>query len=468
MNSSKKFWHKFLIYLPVVLILAMITMIYITYLITYIGVLITADTTNEIHFLLKFTTSTSNSKPKGYILLLITFILLILLLFSIIKTVITNPGYFPDPMELELKLISKSLNSSTEENTENINENQSIKANNRKKNLNNNTYINIEDELDLDRDNNKTTKIKHENNSINLINVSTKQDLTNRNINKYSVSSNYNSKLFENLGLISRFSESVMDGPVNGTEYIRYSKNIDYFYDSRKNIEKVNSLYYPPQKNNEEIMDNNKLELMEKKQDCMNHEEFSFDISDIFKGIDLSKLNQCGSCQRIKVERSHHCKMCQKCVLKMDHHCPWLANCIGYYNFKYFCLVHIYGSLETFIITMSYWETLVNLNMNYNSDIIQCWFVSFVYVTNFALMSFLMWLLYVNVRLVLNGETIIEQSDRERFPSSKSFNPYDMGWKRNFTNVFGDNWLTWFLPGFPNYKGEGLIFETKKNFFIDH
>jgi hypothetical protein len=89
-------------------------------------------------------------------------------------------------------------------------------------------------------------------------------------------------------------------------------------------------------------------------------------------------------------------------------------------------------------------------------------------MTNFALMAFLIWLLWVNAKLVINGETIIEQSDRERFPSSKSFNVYDMGWKRNFKNVFGEKWYNWFIPANANLKGNGLMFETKKNFFIDN
>ena len=79
----------------------------------------------------------------------------------------------------------------------------------------------------------------------------------------------------------------------------------------------------------------------------------------------------------------------------------------------------------------------------------------------------LIWLLIVNIKLVLNGETIIEQSDRVRFPSTKSFNIYDMGWKRNFTNVFGDRWYLWLIPGFPNVKASGMCFETKKNFYFE-
>jgi hypothetical protein len=138
-------------------------------------------------------------------------------------------------------------------------------------------------------------------------------------------------------------------------------------------------------------MEINKKLLMDFKENqklAEKESHFYFDLSDIYKNTDLKKMIQCGTCQRIKIERSHHCKTCEKCVLKMDHHCPWLANCIGFFNYKYFCLTHFYGFISTGIIFFTYWEVEINVHFNFISSLIECWFVTFVFITNTSLMIF--------------------------------------------------------------------------------
>ena len=75
-------------------------------------------------------------------------------------------------------------------------------------------------------------------------------------------------------------------------------------------------------------------------------------------------------------------------------------------------------------------------------------------------MGFLYYLLFTNCLLFFYGLTVIENADKERFPATKSHNIYDLGIYKNISKVFGNNPLVWLLPGFANYEGEGIVYET--------
>jgi len=45
----------------------------------------------------------------------------------------------------------------------------------------------------------------------------------------------------------------------------------------------------------------------------------------------------CRKCSAPKPERAHHCSECNRCILKMDHHCPWLGSkCVGHRTYPAF------------------------------------------------------------------------------------------------------------------------------------
>ncbi len=262
---------------------------------------------------------------------------------------------------------------------------------------------------------------------------------------------------------LTKFSDYLLEGPLTSGEKSQLQKTLKKNFADKMKDEPLNLKF-----TNEEIIENNKRSYMENTNipetpSCGANTDIYLDI---YKGVDITKMTFCGTCLRLKVERSHHCRQCQKCILKMDHHCPWLANCIGFNNLKSFLLIQFYGILCCSIVALSYWESIVNYNMNYDSSIAQCWFVISVYLLNLGLLSFLLWLCYINWTNLFKGMTVIENSERQRFPSSKTKNIYDMGPYRNFTNVFGRNPLVWFIPFFHNKNGNGYVFETNNNFYI--
>ena len=70
---------------------------------------------------------------------------------------------------------------------------------------------------------------------------------------------------------------------------------------------------------------------------------------DLEEGVDFQDYGEgwraCKRCKTGKPPRTHHCSVCRRCVMKMDHHCPWVNNCVGFYNYRYFCLFIVYTAV---------------------------------------------------------------------------------------------------------------------------
>ena len=348
MICNSKFANKFFVYLPVFLIFLTMAIVYCSYLFTYI-IPIVEPVSDPSLYPFNHTATLSSGKTRGYALLGVVTLFFALCITSLIRVIVMDPGYVPNPLEFEYKILLKQI-----------------------------------------------ADTKHS---------SQKNELTN-------------------------FDKFAREGPLNMQEQRKINKFL---------TEKEKS----PIINNNIIADNDKKDPFDK-----------------FRNIDLSKIVLCGSCLRWKIERSHHCRQCGKCVLKMDHHCPWLANCIGFRNYKYFLLVQLHGLIATSIVFLSFIEAIVNLNMNDNTDMFVLVVVFFGWACDAGLFAFLLWLFCINWKLMFRGESVIENSERKRFPSAKSTNIYDLGYYRNFTTIFGKNPLVWFIPFFANYEGEGYVYET--------
>ncbi|KAG5073372.1 hypothetical protein JHK86_008583 [Glycine max] len=125
-----------------------------------------------------------------------------------------------------------------------------------------------------------------------------------------------------------------------------------------------------------------------------------------------SSPSYCSRCQNGKPPRCHHCSICQRCVLKMDHHCIWVVNCVGARNYKYFLLFLLYTFLETVLDCLALVPSFIRFFAGSN-----------------------------NHSLSPGGFAVHEKKKGVRWM-------YDLGWKRNFEQVFGTKKALWLFPLF--------------------
>ena len=105
----KRFYHKFFIFLPVFIISILIIIVYLGYNLTYLKYLLESNQIKEEeNFFLRKTSSLHFARSKGIFLFIISLFNLIMTFISYFKTVFTNPGYFPSPLELEYKILNNN------------------------------------------------------------------------------------------------------------------------------------------------------------------------------------------------------------------------------------------------------------------------------------------------------------------------------------------------------------------------
>jgi len=182
---------------------------------------------------------------------------------------------------------------------------------------------------------------------------------------------------------------------------------------------------------------------------------------------------QCKRCHRLKPARAHHCSVCRRCVLKMDHHCPWINNCVGFGNYRHFCLFLLYLGMSCLFaaacLLQPFTESFVYMVRSRGSAAgRECIMTSFM--ISCSILIALCILGFFHLYLVLTNQTTIEfQTNmirrREARRNGEYFrNPYDLGRSRNFQQVFGPNpfcRLKWMLPciALPP-TGDGLQFPS--------
>lgn len=149
-------------------------------------------------------------------------------------------------------------------------------------------------------------------------------------------------------------------------------------------------------------------------------------------------------CHVFKPDRTHHCSVCNVCVLQMDHHCPWINNCVGFQNRKCFMLLLFYSLLNVYLVSYAlfpkcyaaYSRLQLDSPETFHRDILTLGVEVFVFALSFVLMKFTRF----HVNLVFINSSTIEQLD------TRTAGNYDLGWKQNWRQVFGNNPWLWFFP----------------------
>jgi len=187
---------------------------------------------------------------------------------------------------------------------------------------------------------------------------------------------------------------------------------------------------------------------------------------------------QCQRCSRWKPPRAHHCSVCNRCVLKMDHHCPWINNCVGYHNYRYFCLFLLYLSMACLFVTFSFlhlfFDSMLHLRSNAKHNFFDRQCVSLSWLIAACIFFALCFLGSFHLYLALTNQTTIEfhsnmsNKDKARRKGELFRNPYDLGRRRNFRQVFGPNdfcRFLWLLPyAAKRPPGDGTSFPSLSQF----
>ncbi|KJE97458.1 hypothetical protein CAOG_07314 [Capsaspora owczarzaki ATCC 30864] len=181
-------------------------------------------------------------------------------------------------------------------------------------------------------------------------------------------------------------------------------------------------------------------------------------VDPFFKTLRPIGERYCFKCEIVRPDRCHHCSLCQRCMLKMDHHCPWVGNCVGFSNYKYFCLVLFYAHLLTLFLTFATLPYLIqffNSEIDRGSENINI-IVLFMIACAFGLG--VMALFYMHVALLVRNMTTLEST---RIPRLKMAtlrkHGFDVGAKQNFIQVFGTNPWLWAFPVYTSI-GNGFDF----------
>mmetsp|Transcript_6262 Transcript_6262/g.9930 ORF Transcript_6262/g.9930 Transcript_6262/m.9930 type:complete len:353 (+) Transcript_6262:537-1595(+) len=154
------------------------------------------------------------------------------------------------------------------------------------------------------------------------------------------------------------------------------------------------------------------------------------------------KCPTCNKCGNFKPPRTHHCSLCGTCTLKMDHHCPWVGNCVGLHNYKYFLVFLFWVTISAAVYAILTGASMVTSYKDLGS-MVGAWTVLSMFITaSFALS--VGGFFFFHVHLLRQNKTTLENMKYKR--DNTPFQQRSKAKKENFNDVFGENWMFWFMP----------------------
>lgn len=191
-----------------------------------------------------------------------------------------------------------------------------------------------------------------------------------------------------------------------------------------------------------------------------------------------SKWHFCSICETIVPPRAWHCNVCDICILKRDHHCMFTGCCIGHMNLRYFLMFIFYMMISSIYATYfniffllkhldSFYPTLLLklifplATIIFGIDISENQIYLLISMINIFGMFFLLTMLYYHGNLCAKGAVTYEYR-HNKFD-------YNLGFKQNFKEVFGERWfLTWLFPTlYSKLPQNGINWHTKETWQLE-
>ena len=167
----------------------------------------------------------------------------------------------------------------------------------------------------------------------------------------------------------------------------------------------------------------------------------------------IEKLPLCSECNLPKPNRTHHCKFCNKCHLRMDHHCPSLGNCIGLGNHQYFMIMLLWSNILIFYFIF----LILKIKPLFKG-------IKFYYY--FLFMDIILFLTILIFYLIQFFQITKNITTFEKIFKNPKI--YNLGFKKNLSQIFGNSIINFFIPKKSNLKGFEWNFDefVINNYFL--